>query len=78
MAYKTKAQIRNAILRDEQISLESATTVGGRVLFVIDRRPEPVNYMVNAREFATIPEQEIDTLDELVDYIWQNRKRVIA
>lgn len=61
----------DAANRDEPFYLESATTVGGSVRFHV------YNGRVQADGFADEVERGITTVDELVDYAWTERKRIL-
>lgn len=71
----TKAAIREMARRadecDEPIHLDSADTVGGAVRFHVD------GDRVEAGGFADQVERGITTVDDLVDYVWRERKRLI-
>ena len=78
--YKNKAEIRRALIKNldnDQIKL-SAMTVGAAVSFWVERGiPEKTDYVVRCEGFATLVEREIKDIDQLVDHLWQNRKRIL-
>jgi hypothetical protein len=67
----TKAQLKERVLKDSKIRVESATTVNGAVAFLVDYG------RVRCIGWATEVERNIHTIDDLVDYLYVNRARII-
>jgi hypothetical protein len=83
-----KNKIKSDLMSGKAYMLESDTTVGGSVLFrafAEYNRDEDGNYTTKTgryfphvdRAWSTQREQNILTFDELVDYLWSQRKRWI-
>ena len=86
--YLTKNQIAKDLMAGRAIMLESETTVGGSVLFRVlaeYNRDNEGNYTTKTGRYiphvdsawSTIREQNISSFDELVDYLWVQRRRMI-
>ena len=79
--FKNKAEIKASLVKNldnDQIKLESATTGRAAVTFWVERNPNfEHDYLVRCNGFATPVEHNIFEIDELVDYLWQERKRII-
>jgi hypothetical protein len=90
MKFKTKEQIRQHLIKSDGtpsmgIDLDSAVMADGMVTFVAD---EVFNRTVDLRYYPTgkyecravgwpsEPETRLKDLDECVNYIWENRKRI--
>lgn len=84
----TKNQIKNDLMEGRAIMLESDTTGGGSVLFralAEYNRDDDGNYTTKTGRYiphvdnawSTIREQNISSFDELVDYLWVQRRRMI-
>ena len=53
-------------------------TVGAAVSFWVERGvSDKTDYLVRCEGFATPVEREIKDIDQLVDHLWQNRKRIL-
>lgn len=85
---QTKQDLISHLKSGRGIFLESATTVGGSVLFrafAEYNRDGEGNYTTKTGRYfphvdqawSTPREQNITTFDELVDYLWSQRKRMI-
>jgi len=86
--YLTKDMIRNDLRGGKACILESATTVGGSVIFramAEYNRDADGNYTTKTGRYiphvdqpwSTPREQNILTFDDLVDYLWSQRARMI-
>lgn len=75
-SFKTKAQIRNALTRRKEISLDSTNMVNGVVTFSVDRWSRSGPWMVRCIGFANTVEREISDIDDLVSYLYRERKRI--
>lgn len=86
--YLTKKQIKADLMSGRAIMLESLTTVGGSVLFrafATYNTDDDGNYTTKTGRYiphvsdvwATEREKNILSFDELVDYLWNQRKRMI-
>ncbi len=86
--YLTKQMIRDDLMAGRGIMLESDTTVGGSVLFramAEYNHDDEGNYTTKTGRYfphvdlawSTLREQNISSFDELVDYLWSQRKRMI-
>lgn len=68
----TKSQIKATLLQpDARISITSTTTVGGAVVFMVDYG------IVRCIGWANEVERSISTIDEVVDYLYAHRARII-
>lgn len=78
-SFKTKKQIHAALMRGKVIKLDSSNTANAAVSFSIEKNYPGTRkpYSVKCGGFGTIPEKEIDDVEELVSYIYQERKRII-
>ena len=86
--YLTKKQIKDDLMAGRGIMLESATTVGGSVLFrafAEYNRDDDGKYTTKTGRYfphvdlawSTLREQNISSFDELGDYLWSQRRRMI-
>ena len=86
--YLTKNQIKIDLMAGRAIMLESDTTVGGSVLFralAEYNRDDDGNYTTKTGRYiphvdsawSTLREQNVSSFDELVDYLWSQRRRMI-
>lgn len=90
MKFKTKEQIRQHLIKSNGtpsmgIDLNSTVMADGMVTFVadevfnrtVDLRYYPTgNYECRAIGWISESEKRLKNLDECVNYIWENRKRI--
>ena len=68
----TKTQLKDRVLQvDNPVRIDSLTTVNGAVAFIVDYG------RVRCIGWADEIERNILTIDELVDYLYANRARII-
>ena len=88
VGYLTKDKIKTDLMAGKAYILESLITVGGSVLFrafAEYNRDADGNYTTKTGRYfphvdlawSTMREQNIVCFDEMTDYIWSQRKRII-